>query len=545
MAANFLRFYLALFSVMLVACGGSGSGGDQPRSSVSSNTSSSPAQNVVVSGQVTYDFVPHKTTLIGLNYNAIESRPGRGLVVELLDQNNQVLGTTVTDDTGNYSLTAPGQTLVRVRVKAQLLASQSPTWNVSVRDNTNNNVLYAMDGSLATTGSSDSIRNLHAASGWTGISYGSPRVAAPFAILDNLHTAMKRFASSGYQQAFPALDVFWSVNNKTAVGNPELGEIGTTYYDGTGIYVLGESNSDTDEYDSHVILHEWGHYIERNLSRTDTTGGEHSQEIAQDMRLAMSEGFSTGLASMMLNNPLYADSLGVRQSDGFYFDSSDNNPNVKGWYSEASISSIIYRYYLSANNKTARNFTDVLTAITADVFVQTEGAVSIYTFVDSIKNQQPTHASTLDTLLSEHNIAGTDSFGANETNSGGMADVLPVYKNLIIGAPAIQVCSSNTQGNYNKLGVHQFLRLAVTIGGEYQFTATKSTGQSLITNPDIEIFSRGEFVGSGTSPSDDNENFSTTLAVGNYVVVVADVKNYDPDLAKTRRTCFDVRVQAH
>jgi hypothetical protein len=546
MAATLLRVFLLLLGIVLVACGGSSGGGKSRHSSSSnSNTSSIAAQDVNLSGKVTYDYVPHKTTLIGLNYNAVEVRPGRGLIVELLSADNQLLRSTSTDNNGNYTFIAPGQTRVRVRVKAQLLADQAPVWNVSVRDNTNNNILYAMDGSLTNTGSSDSVRNLHAASGWTGISYGNPRVAAPFAILDSLYTALKRFANSGYVQAFPTLDIFWSINNRTAEGDPKLGEIGTSYYDGTGIYVLGEANSDTDEYDYHVILHEWGHYIENTLSRTDTLGGDHAQNVPQDMRLAMSEGFSTGLAAMMLNNPLYADSLGVRQSDGFYFDASDKNPDVKGWFSEASVSSIIYHYYLSSNNKTARNFADVLAGITADSFIQTEGLVSIFTLSDSIKNQNPAHAATIDILFGEHNIFGTDTFGANESNNGGVADALPVYKALAIDAPAIQICSSNIQGNYNKLGVHQFLRLTVGTNGNYNFSVTKSSGQSIVTDPDVEIFYRGNLVDDGVSSVTDSETFTASLTSGNYVVVVTDRNNHNAALANTRRACFDVRVQSN
>src|SRR5690606_40072898 len=44
---------------------------------------------------------------------------------------------------------------------------------------------------------------------------------------------------------------------------------------GDVIYLLGAENVDTDEFDTHVILHEWAHYFEKALSRTDTIGGMH------------------------------------------------------------------------------------------------------------------------------------------------------------------------------------------------------------------------------------------------------------------------------
>lgn len=540
-----LRVSLVFLGLLLLACGGSGKGKNRSSSSFSSSSSSvSPVGDVNLAGRITYDYVPHKTTLIGLNYNAIEARPGRGLVVELLGQNNQSLATTLTDSNGNYHFTVPGNTQVRVRVKAQLLSSQAPAWDISVRDNTSNDALYVMDGSLASTGTTDSIRDLHAASGWTGNSYGNTRVAAPFAILDGLYIGLNRFADAGYTQTFPSLNIFWSVNNKTADGDPRLGEIGTSYYSDSAIYILGEANSDTDEYDTHVILHEWGHYLENRLFRTDTLGGDHSQNVALDMRLALSEGIATALASMMLNNPLYADSLGVRQSDGFYFDASDKNPPLKGWYAEGSIASIIYNYYLSAINKTARNFADVLTSMISPEYVETEAAVSIYTFAHAVKSRHPTHSATVYTLMTEQNIFGTDGFGSNESNNGGVQDVLPVYKNLVIDGAPTQVCSSNTQGSYNKLGVHQYLRLAIATTGNYEFRVTKSSGQAAITtDPDIEIYRGGNSVAEGASLLNDTEITSSLLTTGNYWIAVFDANNYDADLSATRRACFDVRVQ--
>jgi len=39
------------------------------------------------------------------------------------------------------------------------------------------------------------------------------------------------------------------------------------YYDGK-LYILGDANSDTDEFDDHVIIHDWGHYFEDKFSES-------------------------------------------------------------------------------------------------------------------------------------------------------------------------------------------------------------------------------------------------------------------------------------
>jgi hypothetical protein len=38
--------------------------------------------------------------------------------------------------------------------------------------------------------------------------------------------------------------------------------------------------SHTDEYDDHVIIHEWGYCFEDKFSRSDSIGGNHSNELA-------------------------------------------------------------------------------------------------------------------------------------------------------------------------------------------------------------------------------------------------------------------------
>ena len=78
--------------------------------------------------------------------------------------------------------------------------------------------------------------------------------------------------------------MFWSPENKPSdEWDPATGAIQTTLFlngelDGfpAGIYVLGWQNVDTDEYDAHVIAHEFQHYLEDALSRSDSPGGSHA-----------------------------------------------------------------------------------------------------------------------------------------------------------------------------------------------------------------------------------------------------------------------------
>ena len=65
--------------------------------------------------------------------------------------------------------------------------------------------------------------------------------------------------------SFAPLDAFWSVNN-TSMGESidiDSGELTTSFYSGDldSLFLLGDASIDTEEFDDHVIVHEWGHYF--------------------------------------------------------------------------------------------------------------------------------------------------------------------------------------------------------------------------------------------------------------------------------------------
>ena len=227
--------------------------------------------NVTVSGRVTYERVPFSSTISsGLNYANTSAQPAREIVVELLTPAQAVLATGTTDSNGSYAFTAPANTNVFVRAKAQSLRGSSPTRNIRVLNNTNGNALYVLDGAAFNTGTTNQTRNLLAASGWGGSSYTGTRAAAPFAILDTLYSAVEFILDNGNAALnLPALDVFWSTQNNPSSGDVALGNIESTLYrtgsvggPPAGIYVLGLQNNDTDEYDQHVLAHEFNHFLE-------------------------------------------------------------------------------------------------------------------------------------------------------------------------------------------------------------------------------------------------------------------------------------------
>jgi hypothetical protein len=518
-------------------------------SSVSSSLISSSIANssvsflITLSGKITYDFVPHNANQIGLNYNAIERRPGRGLTVELLGESNQVLMAGVTDNSGNYAFAVERNKLVKVRAKAQLSRLNTPSWNFKVTDNTSNNALYVMDGSLLAVSDTNAVRDLHASSGWTGTDYTQPRVAAPFAILDSVLIAAERVLAAGNTQNFPALELRWSIDNKAADGDLSLGEIGTSFFSGTAIYVLGDANNDTDEYDPHVILHEWGHYLEGNFSRSDSIGGDHSYGDKLDMRVAMSEGFANAFSAMMLDDPDYRDASGAQQLDGFSNNVSRKVHSVRGWYSEASLQSIFYNFYVSSIGKVARNFTDILSVINSAEYTNTTALTSIYVFADELRTVLPAQVTNFNNLLVEQNIEITDAFGVDESNSGGYTGGLPVYKTLPSTNTVISLCSTNRFGSYNKLANAQFMILNVASSGTYQISVQEGVDDSGNSDPDLYLYQRGSLLAFAEGTAIDQENLSRFLSVGVYLVELVDDRVKNSENASEITACFDVRAQ--
>jgi hypothetical protein len=528
-------------SVSSVADGSIRSSLSQSRSSLSDND-----PNVIkLSGTITYDYVPYNNNNIGLNYLAVQKKPVRGVVVEVLTQDESTLSEGITGNDGAYSLLALKNTIVKVRVKSQLLQTTSPTWNFKVTDNTNNNALYVLDGAYVNTGITDSIRNLNAVSGWDGTRYAAIRSAAPFAILDNIYVGLERIKAAGHSRDFTPLEFRWSTKNNTADGEITRGEIGTSFFSGSEIYVLGDADNDTDEYDGHVVLHEWGHYLENTIFRSDSFGGQHADGDKLDMRLAMSEGFASAFAAMILNNSNYVDTSGSAQASGFVTDIANRNRGAKGYYSEGSVGSIFYNFYTSNNNKTANDFTSIFSVLSNNNYTKNEAMMSIFLFYDQYKKIFNTQYLELENLMTEQNIFGRDEYGLNETNNGSLAISLPVYKSISPEGFSVNVCSSPEFGKFNKLSNSQLLKLNISQSGSYRITANKSGGADVKSRPELAVFSRGSPSGYSANTLEDTVSLIVNLSVGTHIVEVYDNGNRDENNTDPNTLCFNLEVKAN
>ncbi|HKS58852.1 MAG TPA: hypothetical protein VJS12_26410 [Steroidobacteraceae bacterium] len=548
---------VASAAVLLAACGGGGGGGG----------GNPPPANVTISGRITFDRIPFSVTLgDGLNPAATAESPAREVTVQAIDAaNSSVLGTATTDANGNYSVTVPSNRNLFIRARAEMIKTgTAPTWNFSVRNNTNSDALYALDGNTASSGTANSTRNLRAPSGFGTTSYTGERAAAPFAILDTVFRAKELVLTATPATAFPALSLFWSEENRPTAGRfcPDDGDIGTSSYivftggeqddctpPGTntdGIYILGDFTAgDTDEFDEPVIAHEFGHYVEDRFGRSDSIGGEHGGSASLlDLRVAFGEGWGNAFSSMVRNDPIYRDSSQGISAD-FQIDMETDDTQNEGWYSEASVEEILWDLFDPANDDPlALGFAPIYSVMTG-AQVQTDAVTSIYSFAAGLRAANPASAAQIDDLLTNEDIFGTDDFGAGETNAAGDQGILPVFKTIQLNAQ-VNVCSRSPHGNTdsNKVGNRVLLRFDNNASRLVTITATGAApvgGTVAATDPDIFVLRRGTLAAFGVSEVQGSETISQTpLDAGTYVIEV-----YDFNIAGTQPRCMNVAIQGN
>ena len=528
-----------------------------------------------VSGRVTFDYVPVKRLRrsAGLDYNATEARPVRGVTVQVV-QGDEVIDTAVTGEDGAYTINAVRNSEVLVRVRAEIAESES-SWDARVLDNTQGDALYAMDSAPFSTGEADIFRDLHAASGWTGSAYGVDRVAAPFAILDVVYDAMLLIQSAEAGLNFPPLKLFWSPNNVTLPGEygiPDIdsGQLGGTFFrrdpdnPDSGIYLLGEENQNTDEYDRSVIAHEWAHYLADYVSRSDSTGGSHGLVFQLDMRVAFSEGSANALAAMITGESIRTSSFGPRQGYGGSFSVENfGAPRPRGWFNEVSVQEILYDLFDPVNDDELELGYGRLHPVLIDDLRETPALTSIFPFIHALKTDLPGQAAAIDALVALHGIEPIiDAFGSTETNSGypPNPDVLPIYSILTVNGGPVNVCSTadfrRGMGGGHALGSSQYFKFNASSTGNYTVSATAtSVPQGERPDPAFAVYRRGFAAASQRPPSAEctPENIANCIervsaplpaGAGDYVLEVVEWTNVDrhPDNRPIGRTCFDVEV---
>jgi hypothetical protein len=569
-----------------------------------------PAAVVTISGGLEYEFAapssaPAPFTCDGLVFGPDQVRPIRRATVQLLDATGEtVLDTNVADDQGRYTLTANASTDVMIRVRAELLQSGAASWNVQVRNNVvdpnaetvdpsapplDQRPLYVMDSAVFNSGATDISRpTMVATTGWGGSSYTGPRVAAPFAILDAIYQAMLLILAEDPSADFPALDAYWSPDNGTSPRTGSFqdafanGDLGVSFYfrgptgDGSivgpSLFLLGRDGDDTEEFDSHVIVHEWGHYFEDNFSRSDSIGGSHGAGDILDKRVSFGEGWATALSAIALDDPSYCDTLWFAGELRGFEINAENEPanSEEGWYNETTVIKFLYDLWDTNSDIAADTgsigFTPIFNVLTGPQ-VFTEAFTSVFSFAAALKTVSGEDA-FVNGLLTAYGIeSNVDIWGSTETNDTSSAaavdDVFPLYTDVTLGATT-RICVNNqfdTSRDGNKLTQRRYLRFDLGSSQPLSFTMTtvdppttpvttnfdcNDPDFSQHSDPNFRVWRSGGFFVNGDSCE---ANSQTESPVGNfptgiYVIDLYEGRYADSDTANSfpDRLCYDFTI---
>lgn len=588
---------LCLFALLAVAaCGGGGSsspggvddgggsdGGD--KTYVCDGTGS-----VSVSGRIHYEFVPTASNNLGsyLDYGNTQARPvRRAAVLARCPDGSRTYATTTTDDAGNYSLTVPSDVDLVIRARALLVQSGAPGWDLRVVDNTNGQAVWSVEGEAIdrSTVTGSVTVNLLATSGWGGSSYTGARAAAPFAILDSAYTAMRRVLEADPAAVFEPLKMNWHPTNRASCSRsladypfPD-GCIGTSFFvnlrdnGGRNIFILGDEDVDTDEYDSHVVIHEWGHYYEDAFSRSDSIGGRHGAADKLDMRVAFGEGWGNAWSGIATDDPLYVDTYGSSQQNGFSINVESDSTVSPGWWNETSVQRIIYDLYDAANDDgVALGFGPIHAVLTNEQRAAAAMA-SIFPLVYFIKENNIGSAGDIDALVERNDIAPiNDQWGDNRQAGmllGGDGDdgsefgfsaesekyITPVHKDVgtVSHGTSAEICSTNKLAGespnyteYNRLGARRFVRFQVGTGATWRITLDGSSTGIPGSDPDFFVYLDGDriAVANADSSSTNKETQSIPLSAGTtYVLEALEYLNTDNDSSTGGNACMSLSFE--
>jgi len=475
---------------------------------------------VNISGTILYERVhpTHLGTNSSLNFSNITQEPAKQVLVEAINEQSNTVNSTYTDTQGNYFLSnLNSNSNIKIRVYAKMFKQSA--WDVKVIDNVNRDSLYVIEGNLATTGFKDTVRNL--------VASASNKSSPPFAILGSVYQAMQKVRAIDENVQFPPLKMNWSTRNISS----------GTYYDGIDNIVLqGDQQGDSDEYDDHIIIHEWGHFLEQKISRADNIGGPHGTDERLDIRVAFGEGFGNALSAIVTDDPIYFDTLG--RNSGWNMNIENAPHETPGWFSEASIQRILYDLYDTPRDKGDNldlGFQPIYKTLTTGQKT-TPAFTSLFSFITELKKDNPDATSRIDEVVANENIATIeDSYGSNRI-SNLEEDDLPLYRELTLNTTIKNVCTKNSNNqNYNKLSNHKYIRFTINENNTYPIQIKQSNGRD--SDPEFTLFKTSPFENFSTQESGvaGVEKVSLALTSGDYILDIYDAN-------KRTKACFNVSV---
>ena len=222
--------------------------------------------------------------------------------VQILDSGGTTIQCGETNATGGISINIP-RTAGTYTLKV-LSRAENNYVKASVLDNPTSMTPYSISVSFTLAGSETTKAVTLPAADYTGTLEGGA-----FNILDQIYLANEFIRNNSsctnlgsictpLTGAVDKVRVFWTpgLSPGAYYGSPTasisffIPSDDTSLGMATGIYLMGGINGstcvDTDHFDNSVVLHEYGHYLEKAKAYSDSPGGSHSGTTQIDARLA-------------------------------------------------------------------------------------------------------------------------------------------------------------------------------------------------------------------------------------------------------------------
>jgi hypothetical protein len=372
---------------------------------------------------------------------------------------------------------------------------------------------------------------------------------------------------------FPPLNAFWSINNTlTSPSDIDAGELSSSFYSSgiDSLFLLGDASVDTEEFDDHVTMHEWGHYFEDNFSRSDSIGGPHTIGQSLDARLAFGEGFATALAAIVLEDQQYCDTSVAGSNGGFGLSTENENGGAQGWMNEMSVATLVYDLWdtnVDGVDNSSIGFGPILDTMMGPQ-ANTNALTSLFSFSTELQAMLGgADLAFLNAQLDRENIERTanDIWGESQdmivSAPNPSRDVLPLYTNMPTNG-TINICTNSdhdTGRDGNKLAEHRYLRFITSSSSAYDITITTTTPTPPTndppptppdeirdqSDPDMFVWLRGGLVALGNGPDANSEIFTTQVLPADTYAVSLQEWRYEDESASSdfpEQICFDVTV---
>ena len=317
------KVFVAL-ALPLVAC-------TRSATPAATNTAADLAARTVVTWSGTATYEARHPTPSGASA-ALERRPARRVEVVALNADGATLATTSTGDDGSYTLNAPRATAA-LALRARI-AHEGFEGRVSPDSEWEH--LHEVRVAVAAPGRVDLAA--------TDTATGGP--AGAFHIADSVLRGIEA-VKAWTGRALPPLSVYWG-RGVTSEWSFYRGERPAR----SGRYMLElmggnrgrQHNTDCDEHDEGIILHELGHFVMDRLSTNSSPGGTHPSGYLLDPGLAWEEGRATWFSAAVRREPTYQDTIGIEPQGSLRVDHQiepgDRGP--RGIGSEGSVTDILW-----------------------------------------------------------------------------------------------------------------------------------------------------------------------------------------------------------